>query len=177
MVEVNHQSQRDVRVYLVESVQHGHEGVVEAVGMERELLGADPDDLRARLGQPCEPAGELGVGQNHRIAAREQDLAQFGSTRIRMLAAVGLNRRIVGPDVVGHLLELREALLLDAAVGPLDVLAGDQLLPVAEPAVGRACGDDVQQGHLVLVEQPFDRAVVELARRVLLALEVGGLVR
>ena len=128
------------------------------------------------LGQGGEPGGQLGVGQHHRIAARQQDLAQLGPTGLRMLAAVGVHRGVVGPDVVGDLFDLGQTLLLDRAVGPLDVLAGDQLLPVAEPAVGRAGRDDVEQGHLVLVENALDGAVVELAGRVLLAVEVQGLV-
>ena len=79
-------------------------------------------------------------------------------------------------DVVGDLEDLGKALLLDGAVVALDWLAGDQLFPVAEPAVRRARRDDIQEAHLVLVYEAFDGAVVHLVAGVLSTIQVEGLI-
>ena len=176
MVEMHHEPQRHIGVDLMEQVEHRHQGPVEALRMERQLFGADPDHFGASLSQSGQPAGQLGVGQHHRVAAGQQDLAQLGPPGLGMPAAVGRHCGVVGADVIGHLAGLRQTLLLDGAVGVGDLFAGDQLFAVAEPAMRRAGGDHIQQRHLVFVEQPLHRAVVELPGGVLVAFEVGGLV-
>jgi hypothetical protein len=91
VLEVQHQAQADLGVRLVELVEHREEGVVEALGVERHLLGADADRLDAGLGERAEPRGELGVVEHHRVAAREQDLAQLLAAGLRVTAAVRLD--------------------------------------------------------------------------------------
>jgi hypothetical protein len=73
----------------VEAVEHREEGVVEALGVEGHLLGADADRLDAGLGERAEPGGDLGVVQHHGVAAGEQDLAELLATRLGVEPAVG----------------------------------------------------------------------------------------
>jgi hypothetical protein len=72
----------------------------------------------------AEPRSDLGVVQHHRVAAREQDLAQLLATGLRVAAAVGLDLGVVLLDVADDVGDLREALLGDGAVVALDLLAG-----------------------------------------------------
>ena len=176
MVEVGHQPEPDVWVGLVEPVHHVQEGVVEAVGVEGQFLGAEPDRLNAGFGEGGEPGGELAVGQHHGVSAGEEYLAEFLAAGFGVATAVGGHRGVVRADVVGDLEDLGKALLLDGAVAALDRFAGDQLLPVAEPAVRRAGRDHIEEAHLVFVEQAFDGAVVHLVAGVLGTLEVESLV-
>jgi hypothetical protein len=114
--------QTHLGVGLVEAVEHREEGVVEALGIERHLLGADADGLDAGLGQRAEPRSDLGVVEHHRIAAREQDLAELLAAGLRVAAAVGLDLGVELLDVADDVGDLREALLGDGAVVALDLL-------------------------------------------------------
>ena len=176
VVEVGHQPEPDVRVGVVEPVHHVQEGVVEAVGVEGQFLGAEPDRLNAGFGQRGEPGGELAVGQHHGVSAGKENLAELLPAGFGVATAVGGHRGVVLTDVAGDLEDLGKALLLDGAVAALDRFAGDQLLPVAEPAVGRAGRDHIEEAHLVFVEEAFDGAVVHLLAGVLDTVEVEGLV-
>ena len=50
VLEVQHHVQADLRVGLVEAIEHRQEGTVEALGIERHILGADADRLDAGFG-------------------------------------------------------------------------------------------------------------------------------
>ncbi|MFN9999787.1 MAG: hypothetical protein ACK559_01540, partial [bacterium] len=141
--EVHDDVQADLGVRLVEAVEHGHEGVVEALRVEGHLLGADADRLDAGLRERRQPRGDLRVLQHHRVAAGHQDLAQLLAPADRVAAAVGGDLGVEALDVADDVGDVRQALLGHRAVLALDLLAGDQFLAVAEAAVGRARGDHV----------------------------------
>ncbi len=124
-----------------------------------------------------EPLADLPVGQHHRIAAGQQNLAELLAARLRVLPAVGGDDLVVGPHVVGDGFDLRQPLLGNGAVLALDLLLADQFLAIAEAAVGRAGGDDVEQAHLVLVQHSLDRSEVHLVAGVFGAGQVERLVR
>jgi hypothetical protein len=102
VVEVHDQPEADVGVGLVEGVEHRQEGRVEAVGVERQLLGAERIDLDAGLGQRGQPGAILALrapsGRRRRAGSRAACRARLG-----MHAAVGPRRPVVPPDVGGHL--------------------------------------------------------------------------
>ena len=177
MVEVHHQPHSHVGIRLVEAVQHREEGVIEALREERHLLGAHANGFDAGLGQRREPRGELRVREHHRIAAREQDLAQLLPSGLRMTSRAPCDGFVVRADVADDVGDLGHPLLGDRAVLTLDLLARDQLLAVAEAAVRGARRNDVHQTHLVLVQESFHRAVVHLEARILGTLQVARLVR
>ena len=177
VVEVDDDADVDVGPVGVEAVEHFEKVLIETIRVEREFLRADADLLDAVLGQGRQPLRDVAVAQHHRVAAGQQDLAQFLAARDRVAAAVVGDQAVVLDDVVDHLADLRQALLGDRAVVASDFLARDQFLAVAEAAVGGAGRGDVGEADLVLVQQALDRAVVHLVARVLGAGEVGGLAR
>ena len=59
VLEVQHHVQADLRVGLVEPIEHRQEGAVEALGIERHVLGADADRLDAGFGQRAKPGRDL----------------------------------------------------------------------------------------------------------------------
>jgi len=68
---------------------------VETIGVERHLLRSEPDGFDTCLGERGEPCCDLHVRQHHRIATREQDLAQLLTPRLGVDATVALDDGVV----------------------------------------------------------------------------------
>ena len=159
---------------LVETIQHGEEVVIEPLWVERHLLGSDADGFDIAFRKRSEPTCDLGVVEDHRVSTGKQDLAELLPTGFRVDPTIGLDELVVRTDVGRDLGNLGQALLGHRAIMPLDVLAGDQFLMIAE-SVSRARGDHVHQ-TLQFSSAALDRCVVHLIARVLGPRHVVGLV-
>ena len=70
MIEVNHQSESDIGIRLMEVIEHRQERAVETFGIEGHLLGAQAYCFHTRLRQSGQPFAEFLVGQHHGVATR-----------------------------------------------------------------------------------------------------------
>jgi len=125
MVEVDHDPEADTRPGFMKFVQHIDKGFIKPIGIERQLLGSDTNALNARLGQCCQPRGNIFISQHQGIATRHQDLPQLFSTGIRVPAAILGNHLVVLIHVSNDITDLREAFGRYSSIGALHLLFGN----------------------------------------------------